>query len=356
MGQLIDGQWQGEDAARSTDAFERQAASFRDWVTADGQPNDDTPHGARTFPAEPGRYHLYVAWACPWAHRTLILRSLKGLQSMISVSVLHPLMSAEGWRFGSDREDTGEASIDHANGKRYLYEVYQAASSRFTGRVTVPVLWDRVRGNIVSNESADIVRMFNRAFDAQGAEPQDYYPKTLRAEIDTLNARIYETVNNGVYRAGFAGSQAAYEAAVTPLFETLGWLETRLATRRYLLGDATTEADWRLLPTLLRFDAIYAVHFKCSKRRLIDYPNLWAYTRDLYQTPGVADTFRLPPTLLHYYASHRSINPKGIVAVPPPLALDAPHKRAALGQRGHAHKGGVIAPRPSPEGDVPSLR
>jgi len=326
MGLLVDGVWQDRwyDTKSSGGRFERQASRYRNWVTADGAPG---PSGEGGFAAEPGRYHLYVSLACPWAHRTLIFRALKGLEVMISLSVVHWRMLEHGWTF-----EPGPGVIpDPIHHADYLYQVYQAADPQYTGRVTTPVLWDRARRTIVSNESADLIRMFNSAFDGIGARFGDYYLVALRDEIDALNARIYQTLNNGVYRAGFATSQAAYEEAVGPLFDTLDWLEARLATRRYLCGARLTEADLRLLPTLLRFDLVYYGHFKCNLRRLIDYPNLWAYTRDVVQTPGVLATFDAAHAKRHYYESHRALNPSGVVPLGPQLDFAAPHGRARLG-------------------------
>ncbi|WP_461308180.1 glutathione S-transferase family protein, partial [Albidovulum sp.] len=292
----------------------------------DGAPG---PTGTGGFAAEPGRYHLYVSLACPWAHRTLIFRRLKGLETMISLSVVHWHMGEQGWTFAA-----GEGVIpDSVNGARFLHEVYTRAAPDYSGRVTVPVLWDRRTATIVSNESAEIIRMFNSAFDAVGAAQGDYYPQELRPEIDALNARIYDSVNNGVYKAGFATTQAAYEEAVQPLFATLDWLEARLATRRYLTGGTLTEADWRLFTTLIRFDPVYVGHFKCNLRRIADYPNLSGYLRDLYQRPGIAGTVDLHHIKHHYYGSHRSINPTGIVPAGPVLDLSLPHDRARLEDR-----------------------
>ena len=292
-------------------AFQRQASRFRDWVTADGSSD---------FPAAAGRYHLYVSLACPWAHRTLIARARKGLEAAIGVTVVDPIRDERGWAFG--------AEPDPLNGWSFLSEAYQASDPEFEGRVTVPVLWDRERGVIVNNESADILRMLNSAFDAWAEHPErDLYPQPLRDEIDAVNARVYETVNNGVYKAGFASTQQAYEEAVRPLFETLDWLEQRLSTRRYLLGDAITEADWRLFTTLIRFDAVYHGHFKCNLRRIVDYPHLWGYLRDLYQQPGVAATVDFDQIKRHYYVTHARINPTQVVPLGPVLDLDAPHGR-----------------------------
>jgi len=300
----------------------RQATTFRNWITPDGQPG---PSGEGGFAAERGRYHLYVSLACPWAHRTLIFRALKGLETAISLSVTHWLMGEEGWTF-----DDGPGVVPDPVGARRLYEVYLRSDAAFTGRVTVPVLWDKKRGTIVSNESSEIIRMFNSAFDGVGATPGDFYPAELRDEIDRLNARIYADVNNGVYKAGFATSQEAYEEAVRPLLATLDMLEDLLATRRYLCGERLTEADWRLFTTLARFDAVYVGHFKCNLRRLVDYHNLWAYARELYQQPGVAATTNFTHIEGHYYQSHRNINPSGVVPVGPDLDFLAPHGRERL--------------------------
>ena len=326
MGLLVDGVWRDQwyDTRSAGGRFVRPQSTFRNWVTRDGSAG---PTGVAGFAAAPGRYHLYVSLACPWAHRTLILRALKGLEGQVSLSVAHWRMLDHGWTF----EDGPGVIPDPVLGARFLYQVYLATDRSYTGRVTTPVLWDKRTGTIVSNESAEIIRMFNDAFDDAGARPGDYYPEPLRTEIDALNARIYETVNDGVYKAGFATSQAAYEDAVAKLFETLDWLEARLARQRYLCGNGVTEADIRLLATLLRFDLVYYSHFKCNVRRIADYPNLWAYTRDLYQLPGVAATFDAGHTKRHYYESHRALNPGGIVPVGPALDFSAPHDRARLG-------------------------
>jgi putative glutathione S-transferase len=325
MGLLIDGVWQDAwyDTKSTGGRFIRKDSAFRSWVTPDGSPG---PTGQGGFKAEPGRYHLYVSLACPWAHRTLIFRALKGLEGMIGLSVVHWRMLEQGWSF-----EPGPGVIpDPIRNARYLHEVYTAAEPAYSGRVTVPVLWDRARGTIVNNESSEIIRMLNTAFDGVGAKLGDYYPEHLRAEIDALNARIYDTVNNGVYKAGFATTQEAYEEAVRPLFETLDWLDERLASRRYLCGDRLTEADWRLFTTLLRFDPVYVGHFKCNLRRIADYPNLSGYLRDLYQVPGVAGTVNLQHIKGHYYESHRTINPSGIVPLGPILDLDRPSGRERL--------------------------
>jgi putative glutathione S-transferase len=325
MGQLVDGHWQ-EGGVGSTSAdgrFVRPQSGFRNWVTADGAPG---PTGRGGFAAEPGRYHLYVSYACPWAHRTLIFRSLKGLERVISVSVVHWFLGPEGWTF-----NPGPGVVaDAINGAHCLYEIYTKADPRFTGRVTVPVLWDKATETIVNNESSEIIRMLGSAFDGICAKPGDYYPKALRPNIDAFNARIYETVNNGVYRAGFASSQEAYEEAVVPLFETLDWLDDHLSRRRYLCGAAITEADWRLFTTLIRFDPVYVGHFKCNLKRLVDYPNLSAYVRELYQRPGVRETVNFDHIKRHYYGSHERINPTRIVPVGPILDFDAPHGRERI--------------------------
>jgi len=312
MGLLVDGVWRDQwyDTKATAGRFERKASSFRNWVTADGAPG---PSGEGGFPAAVGRYHLYVSLACPWAHRTLIVRALKGLEDMVSLSVVHWFMGAEGWTFA----DGPGVVPDTVNGRERLHEVYTLADPDYTGRVTVPVLWDKQRATIVSNESSEIIRMFNSAFDGLGAAAGDYYPPALRAKIDAVNARVYDTVNNGVYKAGFATTQGAYEEAVGPLFDTLAWLEARLADRPFLMGEAPTEADWRLFTTLVRFDAVYHGHFKCNRSRIVDHPNLSAYVRRLYAVPGVAATVNFQHIKGHYYESHRSINPTGIVPVGP---------------------------------------
>ncbi len=327
MGHLVDGVWQQDrqKAATADGRFMRQSAVFRNWITGDGAPG---PSGEGGFAAESGRYHLYVSLACPWAHRTLIFRVLKGLEQHIGVSVVHPLMKEDGWTFATDYDG---ATGDTVMGKRFLREVYLAAAPRATCRASVPVLWDKARGAIVSNESSEIIRMFNSAFDGVAGNREDYYPEPLRGDIDAVNARVYATVNNGVYRAGFARSQAAYEEAVTALFETLDWLEARLAGRRYLMGERVTEADWRLYTTLVRFDPVYVGHFKCNIRRIADYPALSGYLRELYQWPGVAATTRLDHIKFHYYASHESLNPRGIVPLGPEIDLNAPHGRDGVG-------------------------
>lgn len=323
MGLLVDGKWhnRGYDTESNNGKFIRDTSRFRHWVTPDGTAG---PTGEGGFSAQPGRYHLYVSLACPWAHRTLIFRQLKGLQAAISVSVVNSFMGDEGWTF-SPGPDVVEDSVNQCT---HLRDIYTLADPHYTGRVTVPVLWDKQRQTIVSNESADIIRMLNQAFDGAGAKPGDYYPAAKQQEIDDLNALIYDNVNNGVYKAGFATTQAAYEEAVGQLFVVLDELDQRLAQQRYLVGNAITEADWRLFTTLIRFDAVYYSHFKCNIRRIADYPNLSEYVRDLYQQPGVADTVNIPHIKAHYYASHEFVNPMRIVPVGPELDFDRPHNRA----------------------------
>ena len=300
--------------------FIRSESSFRNWVTRDGSAG---PSGQGGFAAEPDRYHLYVSYACPWAHRTLIFRMLKGLEDIISVSVVHPLMPAESWMFGK----YPGATEDHINNASYLYENYLKADADFNGLVTVPVLWDKKHQTIVNNESSEIIRMLNSAFDDYGNSDVDFYPKPLRDEINEINDIVYNNVNNGVYRAGFAKTQAAYDGAFERLFHSMDELEARLSKQRYLVGKQITEADWRLFTTLVRFDAVYYNHFKTNKKRLMDYPNLWSYTRELYQVPGVAETVNMDHIKYHYFASHRSINPTGIVPNGPELDFTLPHGR-----------------------------
>ena len=323
MGQLVDGEWHDTwyDTSKTGGKFERSTAGFRNWVTADGSAG---PSGEGGFKAESGRYHLYVSLACPWAHRTLIFRALKGLADHIGISIVHPEMLSDGWTFATDfRGATG----DRLFGLPFLRDIYTRTDPKVSGRVTVPILYDTQRGTIVSNESSEIIRMFNSAFDGLTGNTDDYWPEALRDGIEDVNARIYDTVNNGVYKAGFATTQAAYEAGVYPLFETLDWLEKRLSQNRYLLGDRLTEADWRLFPTLVRFDSVYHLHFKCNRKRIVDYPNLWAYTRELYQVPGVAETVNLDHIVRHYHYSHDTINPHRIIPINPILDFDAPHGR-----------------------------
>jgi putative glutathione S-transferase len=323
MGRLVEGVWQEHDEIASGGRFVRPETRFRNWVTADGSPG---PTGAGGFAAEPGRYHLYVSLACPWAHRTIIFRRLKGLKDVIGLSVVSPLLREGGWSFVESEGSSG----DPLNGVNKLADIYLLAEPRYSGRVTVPVLWDKQRRTIVNNESAEIIRMLNAAFDAFTDDHTDYYPAALRPEIDSMNALVYRTVNNGVYRAGFATTQEAYAEAFTALFATLDQIDQRLARQRYLLGDAVTEADWRLFTTLVRFDAVYYGHFKCNLRRIVDYHNLSNYLRDLYQVPGVAETVNLDHIKRHYYGSHRKINPTGIVPLGPALDFSAPHDRASL--------------------------
>jgi len=312
MGLLIDGRWHDQwyDTKSTGGAFKRQESKFRNWITADGSSG---------FKAEPGRYHLYVSLACPWAHRTLIFRKLKKLEDAITVSVVEPLMLENGWELAP--------GADPVNGKRFLYQVYTEVKSDISGRVTVPVLWDKQKRTIVSNESAEIIRMLNSEFNAFGDSSLDFYPEDLRAEIDEINTYVYDRVNNGVYKAGFATDQAVYEEAFDRLFEALDTLEERLGSRRWLMGDRQTEADWRLVTTLVRFDPVYVGHFKCNRQRIQDYPNLSNYLRDLYQTDGVAETVNLDHIKRHYYGSHKTINPTGIVPKGPALDYAAPHDR-----------------------------
>ncbi len=319
MGLLVDGKWHDQwyDTKSTGGRFVRHDAAFRNWVTADGSSG---------FKAEPDRYHLYVSLACPWAHRTLIFRKLKKLENVISLSVVDPLMAEHGWTF-SEGPGCVPDTVNHA---RYLHEVYTTAKPDYTGRVTVPVLWDKQKGTIVSNESSEIIRMFNSAFDAFGEAALDFCPEGLRDEIDAVNERVYQDVNNGVYRCGFATTQEAYREAFVALFATLDMLEERLGRQRYLVGPSITEADWRLFTTLVRFDAVYVGHFKCNLRRIADYPNLSNYLRDLYHVPGVAQTVDFQHIKRHYYESHKTINPTGIVPMGPELGLLAPHGRETL--------------------------
>ena len=329
MGQLKDGEWHASGVVpKSSDGrFERPDSACRNWVTPDGEPG---PSGDGGFAAESGRYHLYVSLACPWAHRTLIFRELKGLVPHIGVDVVHPFLGEEGWSFATDFEG---ATGDRLLGKDHLWEVYVASDPHATGKVTVPVLWDKATGRIVSNESAEIIRMFNAAFDSLTGNRADFWPRDLRPAIEEVNARVYSGVNNGVYRAGFAQNQQAYDEAAEEVFATLDWLEARLAESRYLMGDVPTEADWRLATTLFRFDAVYNGHFKLNRRRLVDYRALWAYARELYQVPGVAGTVDFAHITTHYYRSHGSINPTRIVPLGPDIDWRAPHRRDAPSTR-----------------------
>lgn len=321
MGLLVDGRWQDKwyDTGKSG-KFERAQSSFRDAVTADGQP---APGRTRSFKAEPGRYHLYVSLACPWAHRTLIVRKLKKLEDVISVSVVHHFMGENGWTFLAEDGATG----DTLYGLDYLHQIYTKADATYSGRVTVPVLWDKQEQTIVNNESSEIIRMLNTAFDPWGDASIDLYPERLRGVIDEVNAWVYPSINNGVYRCGFATKQEAYEEAFAELFSALDRAEDILSRQRYLAGDSLTEADWRLFTTLVRFDPVYVGHFKCNLRRIADYPNLSNYLRALYQVPGVAETVNLHHIKHHYYGSHRNINPTGIVPVGPEIDFAATHNR-----------------------------
>ncbi|WP_028869481.1 glutathione S-transferase family protein [Psychromonas arctica] len=322
MGLLVDGQWHNQwyDTKLSNGKFVRSESQFRNWITADGQAG---PTGKAGFKAEAGRYHLYVSLACPWAHRTLIFRELKGLQSMIDISVVNSLMAEQGWTFkpgpGVIKDTVNHASLVH--------ELYTLADANYSGRVTVPILWDKQQKTIVSNESADIIRMFNSAFDGIGASEGDYYSAPVQGEINAINDWIYSDINNGVYRAGFATTQTAYEEAVSVLFEALDKLELRLSSQRYLLGKQLTEADWRLFTTLIRFDAAYVGHFKCNKKRIADYPSLSHYVRDLYQHPGIAKTVDIDYIKAHYYGSHETINPTRIIPAGPDLDFMQAHDR-----------------------------
>lgn len=323
MGQLINGVWDDAwyDTKSSGGKFVRSTAAFRNWVTKDGSAG---PTGEGGFAAQSGRYHLYVSYACPWAHRTLIFRALKGLTDHITVSVVHPDMLTDGWTFD---DSYAGATGDTLYGLSFARDIYLKAKPDVSGRVTVPILWDKHRETIVSNESAEIIRMFNSAFNDLTGNTDDYWPEDLCDAVEPINSRIYSTVNNGVYKAGFATTQGAYDEAVIALFDSLDWLEQRLSTRRYLLGDRITEADWRLFTTLVRFDSVYHLHFKCNRRRIIDYPNLWAYTRELYQWTGVAATVNLDHIVRHYHYSHDTINPNRIIPINPVLDWTAPHNR-----------------------------
>ncbi|WP_040610823.1 glutathione S-transferase family protein [Oceaniovalibus guishaninsula] len=330
MGRLVDGIWRDEwyDTDSQGGAFQRDTARYRNWITADGSAG---PSGEGGFKAEAGRYHLYVSYACPWANRALFFRNLKSLRPLIEVSAVHPDMLAEGWEF---RTDFDGATGDRVFGLPFARDLYLRANPRASGRVTVPILWDLERNTIVSNESAEIIRMFDSAFDGLTGNDDRYWPEDLRDAIEPVNERIYNTVNNGVYKAGFATTQSAYEAAVHPLFDTLDWLEDRLATRRYLMGDRITEADWRLFSTLVRFDLVYHQHFKCNRRRIVDYPNLWAYTRELYQWrcpdgSTIADTIHFDHIVRHYHYSHPTINPHRIIPINPVIDWTEPHGRDA---------------------------
>lgn len=317
MGLLVEGKWQDKwyNTKSTGGRFVRRGSQFRDWITADGSSG---------FKAEPDRYHLYISLACPWAHRTLIFRKLKKLEDIVSLSIVDPLMQENGWEF----TDYPGSIPDTVNGSHYLHEIYTAAKEDYTGRVTVPVLWDKEKNTIVNNESSEIIRMFNSEFNEYGDSEPDFYPLGLRDEINRLNSTVYDNINNGVYKCGFATSQQAYEEAFNNLFHTLDKIENSLAERRYLVGDKMTEADWRLFTTLLRFDSVYYTHFKCNLRRIEEYPNLSNYLRELYQFPGLEETVNLKHIKEHYFKSHKSINPTGIVPSGPELDLSTPHNRA----------------------------
>lgn len=320
MGLLVDGEWHDQwyDTSKSGGRFERSESQFRNWITANGEAG---PTGTGGFEAESGRYHLYVSYACPWAHRTLIFRKLKGLETHISYSAVAPEMLANGWEFAD-----GDLADPLFNAD-FMHQIYTRADEKYSGRVTVPVLWDKQRNTIVSNESADIIRMLNSAFDHITGNHLDFYPEALRADIDSINAMVYDKVNNGVYKCGFATTQEAYEEAFDELFVALEQLEQRLSEQRYLAGAQITEADWRLFTTLVRFDAVYVGHFKCNQKRIVDYPNLWGYLRELYQVAGVSDTVRMDHIKTHYYVSHDMINPTSVVPKGPALDFMAPHRR-----------------------------
>lgn len=331
MGQLVDGVWHDTwyDTKSTGGEFRRSTSRFRNWITRDGAPGTSGNGG---FKAESGRYHLYVSHACPWAHRTLIFRKLKELEPHIGVSVVHPEMLSDGWTFNTDHDG---ATGDELFASNFLRDIYIRNDPKVTGRVTVPVLWDKQQDTIVSNESSEIIRMFNSAFDSITGNRDDYWPEALREKIEPVNARIYDTLNNGVYKSGFATTQAAYDAAVGPLFDTLDWLDDHLSRNRYLMGDRITEADWRLFTTLIRFDPVYHGHFKCNRSRIIDLPKLWGYTRELYQwpTPGggrVADTLHFDHIMRHYHYSHDSVNPHRIVPIGPRIDYDVPHGRDGI--------------------------
>lgn len=325
MGLLIDGEWHDAwyDTKKSGGAFKRTEAAFRNWITEDGSAG---PSGTDGFKAASGRYHLYVSHACPWANRTLVFRALKGLEEHIDISVVHPDMLSDGWHFGTDFDG---AMGDTLYNLPYARDLYTRAQPGVTTRVTVPILWDKERETIVSNESAEIIRMFNTAFNGVTGNTDDYYPEALRPKIDEINARIYSEVNNGVYMSGFATTQEAYDSAVHKLFDALDWIEGILAANRYLTGDQITEADWRLFTTLVRFDPVYHLHFKCNRKRIVDYPNLWAYTRELYQMLGIAETVNFDHIVRHYHYSHESINPHRIIPINPQIDWHEPHGRAS---------------------------
>lgn len=322
MGLLVDGVWKNQwyDTKASGGKFVRSQSRFRDWVTRDGSPAEGRDRG---FRAEPGRYHLYVSLACPWAHRTLILRKLKRLEDVVSVDIVHHFMGENGWTFATEDGASGDTLF----ASKYLHQIYTRADPTYSGRVTVPVLWDKETGTIVSNESSEIIRMLNSAFDEWGDASVDLWPAALRDEIEAVNDRVYPSINNGVYRAGFATTQKAYEEAFDELFDALDEIEQRLSRGRYLVGARLTEADIRLFTTLVRFDAVYYGHFKCNLRQIRDYDNLSNYLRDIYQMPGIAGTVNMLHIKQHYYASHETVNPTRIVPKGPELDFDLPHDR-----------------------------
>lgn len=332
MGLLVEGQWQDRwyDTESTGGRFVREDAGFRHWVSADPE---------SVFPAAAARYHLYVSLACPWAHRTLLVRKLKGLEAVIGLSVVDPYMGHQGWSFS----DAPGCIRDPLHDVKHLHELYTRAAPGYTGRVTTPTLWDSQHETIVSNESADIIRMFNSAFNALAEHPElDFYPRGLQADIDAINTQVYDRVNNGVYKAGFATTQEVYEQAAESLFEALDELDARLARQRYLVGDQITEADWRLFTTLVRFDTVYYSHFKCNRQRIADYPHLSGYLRELYQIPGVAETTNFDHIKQHYYRSHPTVNPTGIVPIGPELELQAPHGRHTFYRRDVGKAGGAV--------------
>lgn len=328
MGQLVEGLWQDQwyDTKSTGGKFIRSTAGFRNWITKDGKAG---PTGGAGFTAEKDRYHLYISDACPWAHRTMIFRALKGLRDLISVSVVHPDMLGDGWTF---EKDENGATGDTLYGLPFARDIYTRADPTISGRVTVPILWDKQKQTIVSNESAEIIRMFNSAFDDITGNTLDLWPDHLRDAIEPINGRIYDTINNGVYRCGFATTQEAYDAAIAPLFASLDWLEGRLGQHRYLLGDSISEADWRLFTTLIRFDPVYHLHFKCNRARIIDYPNLWGFTRELFQWVAedgyaISNTVNFDHIVRHYHYSHDTINPNRIIPINPVLDYQQPHNR-----------------------------
>ena len=326
MGLLVDGVWHDQwyDTKSTGGKFVRSQSQFRNWITADGSAGSS---GSAGFKAESGRYHLYISHACPWAHRAVIFRTLKGLEQHIDVSVVHSDMLDQGWTFETDSHG---ATGDPLFGAQFAHQIYTRADPTYSGRVTVPILWDKTQNTIVSNESSEIIRMLNSAFDGITGNTDDFWPEEMRDAIEEVNSRIYDTVNNGVYRSGFATSQSAYDEAVTALFDSLDWLEDRLSQNRYLMGDRLTEADWRLFTTLIRFDPVYHLHFKCNRKRIVDYPNIWAYTRELYQWPGVAETVNMHHIVRHYHYSHESINPHRIIPINPVIDYDAAHGRDGI--------------------------